>query len=448
MVRRTYALRTLAIAALVAVCGPVGTAQQRSDPPEATWPDWRGPHYTGVALTAAPERWDDSTNVAWKVEIPGRGHSSPTVWQDRIFVTTAVPTGRTERPAGAEIGRFGGGTAAWEEQRFEVMALDRESGKMLWRRVAAIAVPHEGYHQQYGSFASPSPITDGQRVYASFGSRGVFVYDMDGTLLWSKSPGIRMRMFNQFGEGAGPVVDDGRLILLYDHEGDSFITMVDAATGEDIWRVAREERTNWSTPIVIEHDGTKQIVVAATDRVRSYEFETGRLIWQTSGLGLNTIPRPVHHGNLVLVMSGFISPALLAIELGHEGDLTGTEAIVWTINRGTSYTASPVLHDGRLYFVTDSGIVSCLDATTGEPVFTQTRLPRPYSLKSSPVAAGERLYFATEDGDVVVATLGESFEVIATNTLADQSFVATPAVADGDLYLRSRTHLFRISENR
>ncbi len=435
------------VAAVTALLSLTLSAQRQDLPAEARWDHWRGPFHTGVAPGNAPTRWSDTTNVAWKVEIAGRGHSSPVVWGDRIFVTTAIPTGRSMPPAeAASRPAFGdGGAGAHEEHRFEVMALNRADGSVVWRQVATVQAPHEGYHHMYGSFASHSPATDGERVYASFGSRGLFVYDMDGRLVWEKDFGVRMQMFLGFGEGVGPVVEDGRLILLFDHDGDSFITMLDAATGDEIWRTDRDEGTNWSTPLVITHAGRKQIVVGATQKVRAYEFDTGRLIWEVAGLGMNTIPRPVHYEDLVLVMSGFRNPALFAIRLGREGDLTGTDAIVWTMNRGLSYTASPVLHEGKLYFVTDSGMVSSVDASTGEPAYQQVRLPRPYNFKASPVAAGGNLYLATEEGDVLVAPLGAPFDIVATNTLTGQSFVASPAIAGGDIFLRSRTHLFRIT---
>jgi outer membrane protein assembly factor BamB len=405
---------------------------------------------TGVAAGAAPVRWSDTSNVAWKVEIAGRGHSSPVIWGDRIFVTTAIPTGRKGEPSSAAAGRGGrrsdGGAGAHEEHRFEVLALDRATGKIVWRQTAATAVPHEGYHATYGSFASNSPTTDGQRVYASFGSRGLFAYDLNGTPVWQRDFGIQMRMFMEFGEGVGPVLDEGRLILLFDHEGDGFLVMLDAATGREIWRTPRTDGTNWAAPLVVGHNGRKQIVVNSPRKVRGYDYESGRQVWETAGLGLNTIPRAVQHGDAVLVMSGFINPALFAIRLGREGDLAGTDAIKWRANRGLAYTSSPVLHEGKLYFLTDNGMVSAIDAETGTPVYQQVRLPKPYAIKASPVAAGAMLYFPTEDGDVVVARIGPTLDIVATNTLTDQSFVASPAVAGGDIFLRSRTHLFRIRE--
>ena len=447
MRRRVAVLGVLIGAAVIAP----DLLAQRGPAADAWWPHWRGPAGNGVAPGAAPTTWSDTTNVAWKIEIPGRGHSSPVIWGDRIFVTTAVPTGKTVTPApegGGRGGRRGGdgGGGANQEHTFEVLAFDRLSGKQLWRQVATTAVPHEGYHQMYGSFASNSPVTDGQRVYASFGSRGLYVYDLNGKPVWQKDFGLQMRMFNGFGEGVGPVLDDGRLIVLFDHEDEGFVVMLDGATGKELWRVARTEGTNWAAPLVVTHNGRKQVVVNSQRKVRSYDYETGKPIWEAAGLGRNTIPRAVQHQDLVLVMSGFISPALFAIKLGREGDLTGTDGIVWTTNRGLSYSASPVLHEGKLYFITDTAMVSALDAATGQPVYQQVRLPKPYNVKASPIVASGKLYLSTEEGDVIVANIGPSLDIVATNSLSEQSFIASPAVADGDIYLRSRTHLFRISQ--
>ena len=425
-------------------------AQGRAPGPDS-WGHWRGPSQTGVAAGAAPVRWNDTSNIAWKVEIPGRGHSSPVIWGDRIFLTTAVPTGRKAEPSDGASGSGGrrgdGGAGTREEHRFDVMALDRATGKTIWRQTAVTAVPHEGYHATYGSFASNSPTTDGQRLYVSFGSRGLFAYDLSGKPLWQRDFKIQMRMFQEFGEGVGPVLDEGRLIVLFDHEGDGFLAMLDAATGREAWRTPRTDGTNWAAPLVVRHNGRKQIVVNSPRKIRGYDYESGKQIWETNGLGLNTIPRAVQHGDSVLVMSGFINPALFAIRLGREGDLAGTDAIKWrAANRGLAYTSSPVLHEGRLYFVTDNGMASSIDAETGSAVYQQVRLPKPYAIKASPIAAGGMLYFPTEDGDVVVARIGPTLDVVATNTLTDQSFVASPAIAGGDIFLRSRTHLFRIHE--
>jgi outer membrane protein assembly factor BamB len=446
-VRLAYILTVSSAAVLLLV----SSVDAQRAPAVDSWGHWRGPLQTGVAAGAAPVRWSDTSNIAWKVEIPGRGHSSPVIWGDRIFVTTAVPTGRKAETSNAAAGRGGrrsdGGAGTHEEHRFDVLALDRATGKTIWRQTAVTTVPHEGYHATYGSFASNSPTTDGQRIYASFGSRGLFAYDMSGRPLWQRDFDLQMRMFQEFGEGVGPVLDDGRLIVLFDHEGDGLLAMLDAATGREIWRTPRTDGTNWAAPLVVRHNGRKQIVVNSPRKVRGYDYESGKQIWETTGLGLNTIPRAVQHGESVLVMSGFINPALFAIRLGHEGDLAGTKAIKWrAASRGLAYTSSPVLHEGKLYFVTDSGMASSIDAETGTAVYQQVRLPKPYAIKASPVAAGGMLYFPTEDGDVVVARIGSTLDIVATNTLTDQSFVASPAIAGGDIFLRSRTHVFRVHE--
>jgi outer membrane protein assembly factor BamB len=413
------------------------------------WPYWRGPNKDGMARGDAPLSWSDTKNVAWRVPIPGRGFSSPVIWGDRIFLTTAVPVGGSASPQPDSSGRRGpgGGAGAGIEHKFVVMALDRATGKVLWERVATTETPHEGYHGRYGSFASNSPVTDGERLYAFFGSRGLYCYDLDGKLIWKKDfPPMRMRL--QFGEGTPTVVDGETLYLKFDQEQDSHMLALDKRTGKELWRVDRDERSSWSPPLILTHNGRKEVVVSATTKVRSYEPATGKLIWEAGGLGSNVIPAPVRIKDTVIVMSGHREPNLLAIRLGGKGDLTGTEAILWTNQRGNSYTASPVLHENKLYFVTDSGMLSCFDALTGKPYYHQQRLPKPYNFKSSPVGANGKLYLATEDGDVVVVKMGEQYEVLATNTLTDQMFIATPAVAGGSLYLRSQEALYCIRESR
>lgn len=436
------AVRKVIVAVLVAGFGVIAQAQQ------ANWPQWRGPAGTGVATGTPPLKWNDTTNVAWKVEVPGRGYSTPVIWGDRIYLTTAIPTGKGgAAPPPAADGRRGpgGGAGGGEEHEFVVMALDRLTGKTIWRRTAVVATPHEGYHRVYGSFASNSPATDGKRIYASFGSRGLYAYDLDGTLVWKKDFGIQMKMRLQFGEGAATVLHGDRLFAMFDHQEEGLLAAVDAATGKELWRVPRREGSSWSSPAIVEHQGKRQVVVTATPKAMAFDYVTGKLVWEVSGLGLNPIPLPIQNSDIVYVMSGYRDPKLMAVRLGRTGDLTGTDAVVWEATRGLSYTPSPVLHDGKLYLVTDNGQVSCLDAATGKPFYQQTRLPMPYNFKASPLAAAGRLYLATEEGDVVVLKLGESYEVFATNTLTDQSFIASPIMAGDDLYLRSRTHLFRIS---
>ena len=419
------------------------TAQPRPIP---SWPHWRGPNHDGVAAAHVPLTWNDTTNVHWKVAIPGRGMSTPVVWGDRIFLTTAIPTAPPAAPATGGGRGPGGGAGAGQEHRFVVMALDRATGRVLWERTATTAVPHEGYHHIYGSFASNAPATDGQRLYAFFGSRGLYVYDLNGKELWKKDLGIKAAMHLAFGEGTGVVVDDGRVFLQYDHNQPGAIIALDAATGNELWRTPRNHRSSWSTPLVVRHAGAKQLVVSAETKVTGLDVNTGKVVWEVGGLGMNPIPQPVQHGDTVLLMSGYRNPKLMAVKLGRTGDLTGTDAVTWETVRGTSYTASPALHDGRLYVIADNGMMSVFNATTGTPAYVQTRLPKAYNFKASPLVVNDRVYLATEEGDVVVVKTGDTHEVLATNTLTDQSFVASPIAVGNDLYLRSRTHLFRISE--
>ena len=406
-----------------------------------SWPGWRGPHGTGMADGAAPLTWDDSTNIRWRVPVPGRGHSTPVLAGDRLFLTTAIPTGAGRAPD--RPGRAGGGADAGLEHDFVVMAIDRRTGQSLWRHTATTATPHEGYHRTYGSFASNSPVTDGRRVYAFFGSRGLYAYSVEGQPLWQKDFGVRMTMDMQFGEGTALTLHENRLLLHFDHLRGGFLTMLDPDDGREIWRTPRTERFNWAPPFVVEHEGRRQIVVNGLT-VRGYDYDTGRLIWETEGLGENTIPHPVQHGDVVVVASGHTVRRIMGIRLGH----TGQAPVVWSTERGAPYTPSPVIHAGRVFFVTDSGFVSSFDAATGTPQYQQERLPKPYNFKSSPVGAAGRLYLATEEGDVVVLRMGDRFEVLATNTLTDQSFIASPVIVDGAIYLRSQTHLYRIDEDR
>lgn len=443
----------------------------------AHWPQWRGPFFNGMARGDAPTTWSDTKNIKWKTEIPGKGHSTPAVWGDRIFLTTAIQVTKpaasstssgnrnhvqgcgAPEPAPQEVNRLPGGQRGGQaaqrgpndalvEHNFVVVALDRKSGKILWQRTATTATPHEGYHRTYGSFASNSPATDGKYVYASFGSRGVYAYDFNGKLIWKNDPGVQMKMRLAFGEGAAPLLVDDRLFLVYDHEAGSFIVALDKRTGKELWREKRDEPSSWSTPLAINHNGQTEIIVSATKKVRSYDPATGKVNWESAGLGPNPIPVPVSENGLVYVMSGYRDPKLMAIKLGRQGDLSGSDAIAWSHTRGVPYTASPVLYENKLYVVTDSGLVSAYNATTGQAYYAQARLPKNYNLKASLVGANGKLYLATEDGDVLVLKMGEKLEVLATNHLTDQVFIATPVIAAGELYLRGQHTLFCISEKK
>ena len=397
------------------------------------WPHWRGPAHDGIAPTKLATEFGDDKNLRWKIELPGRGVSSPLVVGARLYLTTAVPTGATP----AE------GVAA-EEQSFELHAYERADGKLAWKAVACVATPHEGFHKSYGSYASASPVCDGERLYVSFGSHGLYAYGLDGKLLWKHELGTRLVMRNGFGEGLAPVLAGDVLVQVCDQEQDSFVIALDKRTGKELWRSSRTEPSTWATPLVTQVGDRLEVVTGGTTRVRSYAPRDGKLLWECAGLGLNVIPALVRHGDLVLAMSGYRDPRLMAIRLGKSGDLGGTDAVAWSSVKGCAYTASPVLHDGLYYTVTDRGLISCFDAASGAAHYLEERLPRGSQLKSSPIAAGEFLYVPTEAGEVHLVRLGPKLEVAATNTFAEQVFVASPAAAEGTLYLRSLTHLLAI----
>ena len=235
------------------------------------WSRWRGPTNSGMASGDAPTSWSDTRNVKWKAEIPGRGRSSPVVWGDKIFLTTAIPAEeQAEQPVAHE---------------FVVLCLDRKSGKVLWRRTATSATPHESYHADYGSFASGSPVTDGEHLIADFGSRGVYSYDLDGNLVWKKNLGVQMQTFWEFGEGSSPVLDGDLLLLKFDHEGDSLMVALDKNNGREVWRVERDEVTSWAPPLVVEHEGRKQVITSATNKIRSYDRMTGKVWFECARCG-------------------------------------------------------------------------------------------------------------------------------------------------------------------
>ncbi len=431
----------------------------------ANWEMWRGQNNSGMAAGTAPTTWSADQNVNWTAEIPGLGHSTPLVWEDRIFVTTAVPTeslatvaernAQIARQEGAESGRGrargrragrNAGTAAGAEHRFLVIAFDRETGRKVWERNPITARPHEGYHRRYGSFASPSPVTDGERLFVPFGSRGLYAYDLEGNLLWEKDYGVRMQMAGRFGEGRSPALNGGTLLTVFDHQGQSFVSALDKRTGKEVWRRDRDERSSWSLPLITEFGGRTQAIVSASGKIRSYDLETGEVIWECAGLGSNVIPAVVRDRDMVYAMSGHRDPNLLAIRLGGEGDITDSDHVIWTNQRGNSYTASAVLNEGILYVVTDRGLISAFDATTGEPHYRQQRLPNPYSLKASPIGADGKLYVATEQGDVVVVKLGPTYEVLAVNSIEGETFISSPVIADGEIYLRGRNTLYAVSD--
>ncbi len=437
---RPFATAVLGFVALAFLSIP--TAQE--SPALGYWAQWRGPLGTGVSPTANPPlEWNETRNIRWKVPIPGRGFASPVGWGDRLFLLTAVPVGVPDEAQ--HVPR--GGQQPRGVHRFTVMAIDRATGRTLWEHVAREAEPHEGSHFENGTWASSSPITDGERVYAYFESFGLYAFDMNGALLWETDFGDK-HMRNEFGEGSTPALHGNTLVVVWDHlGGDSFVIAVDARDGSELWRQPRDEIDTWATPLILEVNGRPQVIVPAMERVRSYDLATGALVWESAGLTMNAIPSPVYGDGLVFLMSGFRGNDLKAIRVADaRGNIDGTAAIVWSLDRDTPYVPSPVLVDGILYFLkTNSGILSAFDANTGTPHYQNQRLDDVPNVFASPVAARGRVYVPGREGTTVVIRSGPTFEMLAQNTL-DDSFDASPALMDDTIYLRGHRHLYAIAE--
>ncbi len=418
-------------------------------PAETDWPQWRGPEGTGVAAGAhPPQEWSAEKNLRWKVEIPGKGHASPIILGERIFLTTAISTPREiPQPEVEEEdgpGRRRRNIQPTYVQRFVTLALDRGTGEVVWQHTSRESAPHEGTHQD-ATWASSSPITDGEHLFANFGSNGLFAYDLEGKLLWQKDLGD-MQTRNGFGEGSSPALHGNTLILTWDHEGDSFIVALDKRTGAELWRQNRDEVTSWATPLVVEVGGRPQVVVPGTSKTRGYDLVGGKILWESPGMTLNVIPSPVYRNGTVFVMSGFRGNALQAIRLAAaKGDLSDSKAITWTHDRDTPYVPSPLLYDEKLYFLKhNSGILSVLNADDGKTIYGPVRLDGIDGVYASPVGAGGKVYVVGRNGTTLVLRHGAQLKVLASNYLEDE-FDASPAIAGDELYLRGRHHLYKIA---
>ena len=324
------------------------------------------------------------------------------------------------------------------------MCLDRNTGKTLWQKIAKEEIPHEGHHQDHG-FASASPITDGKVVLAFFGSRGLYCYDMDGNLKWSKEFG-QMKTRGTFGEAASPALHGDVVVVNWDHEGDDFITALDKNTGRELWRTAREEESSWVTPLIVDFKGQKQVIVTATTKVRSYDMATGKQIWMCGGQTGNVIPTAVADADTVYVVSGFRGASVQAITLGRTGDLTGTDAVRWSHDKNAPYVPSPVLAGNRLYFLANrSAALSCFDTRSGKAHFEAAALPGIFNAYASPVASKDRVYVLGREGKCVVLKQSDTLEIVATNSIGEGTD-ASIAIVGNELFLRGKQNLYCIAE--
>ena len=429
------------------------------------WHHWRGPLANGTAVNATPPlSWSESENIRWKVPIPGLGHATPIIWEDKIFIQTAIKIEKTEEEEKPEDNtesvddnpfsgfvpqerenRGRGGNRSIDPYQFRLITYNRSDGSILWEKTLREESPHEGMHND-SSYASNSPVTDGEHIYAYFGSRGIYCLDMTGDLIWEKDLG-NMRKAGTFGEGSCPIIHGDTLVILQDQEGQSFIIALDKRSGDEIWKMERDERTTWTSPIVVEHNGTSQVIVPATNRTRSYNLENGDVLWECGGMTRNVIPSPLYTDGHVYVISGFRGSSLQAIDLDvADGDITGTDAVVWEYNRDTPYVPSPMLSGDIIYFLKgNTGILSAIDRNSGLKYYGPERVAGIGGVYSSIAGAADRVYVASRNGTVTVLKDGPKFEVLAENKLND-SFNASPAFVGSELFLRGAEFLYCIAE--
>ena len=426
----------------VATAGALGQAVN----PLAQWGQWRGPLATGAAPKADPPvEWSETKNIRWKTKLPGLGHSSPVVWGSLVFVTTAEMTGAKKPFTGVTPDGAHNNMNPLFDHQFAVMAIDRQTGAVVWRRTVATRQPHESTHES-ATWASNSPVTDGEHVLSFFGSNGLYCLDTGGRLLWSRDLGD-MQVKHGHGEGASPLLHGETVVVNWDHEGASVIVALAKRTGEELWRQPRDEVTSWATPIVVTHDGQRQVVVSGTGRVRGYDLKTGAVIWEAGGLPGNIVASPVGADGMVFAAGSYEKQTLLAIRLtGAKGELTGTQQIAWQKNRSTPYVPSPLLYDGWLYYLRHyQGVLSRVNAKTGDEPSGPFRLGSVFNIYSSPVAAAGRIYVTDRNGKTLVMSNDAEPKALTLNKLDDR-FSASAALVGDAIFLRGEKFLYCIGE--
>jgi outer membrane protein assembly factor BamB len=418
----------------------------------ANWPQFRGEGSRGVAQDdpRLPESWSRTENVAWRTPLPGMAWSGPIVWGDRVFLTNCVASGQVEA---VKKGLYFGGNRPdppKDVHRWSVLAFNLASGKRLWEQTAHDGLPATSRHLK-NSFASETPATDGERVYAHFGHLGTFCYDLDGKLIWSKRWPPRPTRYG-WGTAASPVLHQGRLYIVNDNDEASSLTALEAATGKEIWRIARDEESNWATPFVWEHDGRTEIVTPGTNKVRSYDLD-GKALWELGGMSSIVIPTPFTAHGLLYVTSGYVGDEtrpVFVIRPGAKGDIslkageTSNEAIAWSLPQGGPYNPSPLVYGDLYYTLYDRGFLTCHDARTGEEIYGKQRLDREtQAFTASPWAYNGKVFCMSEDGDCFVIAAGEQFSLLGKNSLGEMT-MATPAIAAGGLVIRTAAAVYRI----
>ena len=445
--------RAALVALLLSLALPLASSAAASAA-DANWPHWRGPHANGTAPTARPPvTWDGASgkNIRWRTELTGKGSATPIIWGDRIFIASAENTGRQAKPEEIpDPAKRPPPRPGYERQttepadffRFLISCYRRETGRLLWQKTVAELVPHEGHHATH-SYAAGSPTTDGERLYVSFGSFGIFCFTLDGQPLWERQLG-RLSTRRGYGEAVTPVLHRGRLFLNWDQEVDSALYCLDAKTGATVWKAARDEITTWTTPLVTDFDGGTQVILNGTRSIRSHDFETGRVIWSAGGMTENAIPSALRHRDAAILLSGYRGNSGVSVPLSSKGDLGLEGPVNWRTKSGNPYVPSPVLVEDQLYFTKHmENVLTVRDAATGTAIIDGERIPGLSQIYSSPLYAGGRVYVTDRKGTTVVLKPGATVDVVATNSLGDGVDASLVALGT-QLFVRSQKTLFCI----
>ncbi len=413
------------------------------------WPTWRGIDFNALSADGNPPvKWSENENIKWKVPVEGDGSdASPIVWGDRIYYQAAVKVEsdnvQAEPDPQPQQPRRRGGPAPKDPYKFVLVCLDRSTGKTLWTKTAIEIVPHERHHNDHG-FNSYSPVTDGKYIWANFGSRGMYCFDMDGNRLWKQELG-KYTIRASFGEGGSPCIAGDNVIVLKDHEGDSEIFAFNKITGKLAWKKTRDEGTSWTTPVPVKVNGKWQVVVNGTNQIRSYDSKNGDIIWTCTGQTTNVIPAPVYADGVIYCTSGYRGAKLQAIKLDAAGDLTGTDAVLWEVSKATPYVPSPILYQDRVYvFSGFKEILSCYNAKTGTPLFQEQKLDEMKGVYASPVAVAGRVYFIGRNGVTYVLNSSDKLEVLSVNKL-DDDIDCSPAIVGDEIIIKGTKNIYCIN---
>ncbi len=416
----------------------------------SNWPQWRGPDGQGVSNEKnLPASWTPTTNIKWKTAIEGRGHSSPIVWGKKIFLTTSLDGEKIEGRKPGVTHKMSDGSDfvhpdAWGadlRHTFKVICIDGTTGKMVWERVAYEGPVQDSAHKK-ASFASSTPATDGKYVFAFFGSEGLYAYDVNGKQLWKQDLGTLGTA--SVGYGVSPILYKNLVIMLCDDSGGkSFIAAFDKKTGKEAWRVARKTDITWSTPVLVQTGSRTEVVTAAAEAIIAYDPMTGKELWRHKGLASNAVPSPVVSNDLVVITSGYPAKIALALKAGGTGDVTGSPQLLWSYNKGTAYVPSPILYGEYVYLMTGNGSITCLDTKTGKMQYEGARVPKSTTFTASPVAFEGKILLTSEDGETFILKAGPKHEVLATNSVGEPVY-ASPAIADGLIFIRGAKHLYAI----